>query len=65
MQTPADVIESAKPGQTVRYTLRGPASESEINETLTELQEAHPGITFILEADPEAEESHAEVVLDG
>ena len=51
MPTPQEVIDSAKPGDTVKITLRGPASASELLETKALYEVAHPGIEFIIADD--------------
>ena len=48
MANPQEVIDSAKQGDTVRVTLRGPASASELLEMKDQYEETYPGVNFVL-----------------
>lgn len=60
MPNPQEVLSGAKPGDTVKVYLRGPASEEEVNELRTVYEENYPGVKF--EFEDNAVVSAAEIV---
>lgn len=46
MEDLVNKIRSAKPGDTVRISLRGPCSEDELEEMRAEHEKTYPGVNF-------------------
>lgn len=60
MTTPQEVLDNAELGDTVKITLRGPASVTEIDELRTTYENYYPDIKFEFETDGLV--SNAEIV---